>query len=69
MTVDDPVQAALDDPDVTVDDLRALYTPTPTHPALVDLNARVTAAIAKRLAAEQSTTPHRNDHPKGDQWN
>lgn len=69
MTAADPVQAVLDDPDVTVDDLRRLYTPAATHPALIGLNARVTAAIAKRIDAEQGTTPHRNDHPEGDQWN
>ncbi|MFF6847057.1 hypothetical protein [Streptomyces antimycoticus] len=51
MSVDDPVQALLDDPATTVDDLRALYTLAPTHPALVDLNARIAAAIARRLNA------------------
>lgn len=45
---DDPVQALLDDPDTTVDDLRGLYTLAPKDPGLVALNARIANAIAER---------------------
>lgn len=56
MTGDDPIQELLRDPAITVDELRRLYTLAPNHPALVELNALIAAAIAERVAAERDAT-------------
>lgn len=56
MTGDDPIQEVLQNPAVTVADLRRLYTLAPKHPAVAELNTLIAAAIAERLAAEPDAT-------------